>query len=394
MFRPARRCSDSARCLISVKFLFESPPLEWTFLFDLQELFFDPFHRHTATLSRAHLGEEPMNYQQLTRIIAFVIVALSIGGMASAQTNAYRISSPYTYKNLSIFLIHGKDESKKGNVITLQEAMERKLFRVYETSDVNELEVENISKSLDVFIQSGDIVKGGKQDRILGVSIIIPARSGRISIEAFCVESGRWEKRGNEDSKQFNSSTDRIVTKELKIAANDSRSQQEVWNKVSEAQANLAKNVGGSVNGASASSLQLSLENRRVVTNIDEYIKKLDSIIDGKSDVIGYAFAINGQINSADVYVSNSLFKKLWVKNLKATATEAVAASRGVRLAEPVKADKVKDFITDSEKAKSSERSASAGARLIKREDKDNVMIEAVDDRTKLVVHKTYVRKN
>lgn len=335
-----------------------------------------------------------MNYQQLTRIIAFVIVALSIGGMASAQTNAYRISSPYTYKNLSIFLIHGKDESKKDNVITLQEAMERKLFRVYETSDVNELEVENISKSLDVFIQSGDIVKGGKQDRILGVSIIIPARSGRISIEAFCVESGRWEKRGNEDSKQFNSSTDRIVTKELKIAANDSRSQQEVWNEVSKAQKRLADNVGGSVSGASVSSLQLSLENRRVVANIDEYIKKLDSIIDGKSDVIGYAFAINGQINSADVYVSNSLFKKLWVKNLKATATEAVAASRGVRLAEPVKADKVKDFITDSEKAKSSERSASAGARLIKREDKDNVMIEAVDDRTKLVVHKTYVRKN
>ena len=89
-------------------------------------------------------------------------------------------------------VLHGKDESKKGNIMTLQEAMDKELFRVYERSEVNELEVENLSKEFDVFIQSGDIVKGGKQDRILAVSIIIPARSGRVSIEAFCVESGRW----------------------------------------------------------------------------------------------------------------------------------------------------------------------------------------------------------
>src|SRR4029453_7112096 len=97
------------------------------------------------------------------------------------------------------------------------------VFFVYETADVNELEVENLSKEFDVFIQSGDIVKGGKQDRVLAASIIIPARSGRVRIESFCVESGRWTKRGGEDSTQFNSSNDRIVTKELKIAANAAR---------------------------------------------------------------------------------------------------------------------------------------------------------------------------
>ncbi len=335
-----------------------------------------------------------MNTRLKIGILSMIALISGVASTATAQSSGYRISAPYTYKNLSIFLIHGKDESKKTNMMTLQEAMERKLFRVYETSNVNELEVENLSKEQDVFIQSGDIVKGGKQDRVLAVSIIFSARSGRVKIEAFCVESGRWEKRGNEDSKQFTSSNDRIVTRDLKIAANASRSQTEVWAKVSEAQGDLAKNIGGTVNSTdSASSLQLSLENRKVVANVDEYIKKLSSIIDGKSDVIGYAFAINGQINSADIFVSNSLFKKLWTKNLKATATEAVSAQRGVRLADPVKADAVKGFIADSDKAKSTER-ATAGARLVKREDKDNVMIEAVDEKSKLVVHKTYVRKN
>src|SRR5215216_1806661 len=137
------------------------------------------------------------------RTIFGVVAALSIFAViAAAQSPAYRISAPYSHKNLTIFLIHGKDETSKTNILTLQEAMDQRILRVYETSDVNELAVENISKHFDVFIQSGDIVKGGKQDRILAVSIIIQARSGRIKIESFCVESGRWQKRGNEDSSQ------------------------------------------------------------------------------------------------------------------------------------------------------------------------------------------------
>jgi len=337
-----------------------------------------------------------MKKSMFVRVFAALVMTLTTVGAAMAQTSDYRVSTPYVYKNLTIFLLHGKDQNTKGNVMTLQEAMERNLFRVYETGDVNELEVENLSKEFDVFIQSGDIVKGGKQDRILAVSIIIPARSGRVKIEAFCVESGRWTKRGEEDSAKFNSSNDRIVTKELKIAANASRSQQEVWSQVSEAQARLSKNVGGDVaSGSSRSSLQLSLENRKVVATVDEYIRNLGSIINGKSDVIGYAMAINGKINSADVYVSNALFKKVWGKMLKAAATEAVSESRGVRLADPVKAEAVRDMIDDAEKARPREQSLGSGkTRLVTREDKDNVMVESRDEKSKIVVHKSYVKKN
>ena len=335
-----------------------------------------------------------MKLQSIARVCLAFVIAATFVVAASAQKANYTISSPYTHKNLTIFLIHGKDESNK-NIMTLQEAMERKLFVVYETSEVNELEVENLSKTQEVFIQSGDIVKGGKQDRVLAVSIIIPIRSGRVKIESFCVESGRWTKRGSEDSSKFDSSNDRIVTKELKIAANGARSQSDVWDQVSNAQERLAKNVGGSIQaGTSKSSLQLSLENGKVAATVDEYIKSLSGVINGKSDVIGYAFAINGKINSADIYVSNALFKKLWTKMLKATATEAVSSANEVRLADPVKPASVQTFIADSEKAASTDRSTAAGASLRKREDKDNILIEARDEKSKTVVHRSYVRKN
>lgn len=327
-------------------------------------------------------------------VIAAFLAVFAFANILSAQAPAYRISTAYTHKNLSIFLIHGKNETSKTNIITLAEALERKLFRVYETSDVNELMVENLSKELDVFIQSGDIVKGGKQDRVLAISVIIPARSGRVSIDAFCVESGRWEKRKNEDSTQFSSSNERIVSKELKLAANGARSQTEVWAKVSEAQKRLSDNVGGSVAAEeSRSSLQLSLENGRVAATADEYVRNLSHIIAGQTDVIGYAFSVNGRINSADVYVSNALFKKLWPKMLKAAAVEAVSHSRGVRLAEPVKADAVKSFLADADKGAAKERTASGNASVTTREQKDNVVFEARDDKAKVVVHRSYVKK-
>lgn len=327
-------------------------------------------------------------------ICAALFLFAAVSNNAQTAATDYKISEPFAYKNLTIFLIHGKDQSNKKNILTLEEAMENKEFVVYETEDVNELAVENLSKTNDVFIQSGDIVKGGQQDRLLAVSIIIPANSGKVLIEAFCVESGRWAKRGGEDKGKFSSSNERIVTKDLKIAANKTRSQDAVWNEVSNAQTKLSENVGGSVNASvSATSLQLSLEDKKVKENIDKYISNLDKIIDGKKDVIGYAFAINGKINSADVYVSNSLFKKLWLKMLKASATEAVANLNAKTKSEKVDAAAVKIFLSDSEKGKSKEETVSKRTKVITREDDSNVVFEAMDEKAKLIIHKSYVKK-
>ncbi len=324
-------------------------------------------------------------------ILAVVLISL-IGTITAISAQDYKVSKAFTHKNLSIFLIQGEDQYKKDNILTLNEALENKEFVVYETSDVNELMVQNLSKTNDVFIQSGDIVKGGKQDRVLAVSIIIPANSGKIKIQAYCVESGRWQKRGEEKNETFSSSNERIVSKELKIAANKTKSQQEVWNAVSKTQDELSTTVGAKVNAEqSSTSLQLSLENEKVRENVDKYLDELTDIVDGKKNIIGYAFAINGRINSADIYVSNSLFKKLWPRMLKAAAVEAVAKSNETAYS-TVTPDNVLAFLTDSQKGKSTEEVVSSGSKIITRESKENVGFEAVDSNRKLVIHRNYVK--
>jgi hypothetical protein len=324
--------------------------------------------------------------------ILFLIVGMSL--QTFAQTDGYRISAPVSYKNLSVFLIHGKDTIKHKNILTLQEAMEQGVFTVYETSDVNELMVENKSSQYEVFIQSGDIVKGGKQDRVLSITIIIPAKSGKISIEAFCVESGRWQSRGKEDVGKFSSSNERIVSKDLKIAANQTRSQGEVWKKVAEAQDKLSQNVGGRVNDEkSATSLQLTLENKKVAATADEFVNKLSGIVDGKDDVIGYAFVVNGKINSADIYASNFLFKKLWLKLLKATAIEAVAEMQTGKPTKLVKIDEIKQFMSESDDGEKQERAVNNRNKAVTRTTKENVVFESRDEKNGVVLHKSYVKK-
>jgi hypothetical protein len=314
---------------------------------------------------------------------------------AAATTNDYKISGPYTHHNLAVFLIHGKDKLGGKTFLTLQEALKQRKVVVYETRNVNELAIENLSRYEEVYVQSGDIVKGGQQDRMLGVDLIVPPRSGKISISAFCVEQGRWQKRGREEVTRFDSSTDRVATRELKIAANKSKSQGEVWSKVAEAQTKLSANVGARVNApVSQSSFQLTLENRQVQETADAYLKALAHIADNQPDVIGYAFAINGRVNSADVYAANALFRKLWPSLLKASAVEAIAELQRGQKVDAVAPKDVGAFLDDAETGAATEKDETKRVQVITRESKVNLLFETRDrSAAGPWLHRSYIKK-
>lgn len=348
-----------------------------------------------------------MNHSSPLKILAiFLLVAVSvtifIARNASTKapepqttsTNDYRISGPYTHKNLTIFLVHGKELMPGKNFLTLQEALEQKKVIVYETKNVNELAIRNVSNQ-DVYVQAGDVVRGGDQDRMISVDFIVPPRSRRMPIAAFCVESGRWNKRGNEASASFSSSENSVATKDLKLAAKRAGSQSAVWEKVKVAQDKLSANTSVAVMAAeSPSSYELSVENSAVKETSADYIKALAGILQNKSDVIGYVFAINGHVNSADVYASRSLFVKLWPKLLKASAVEAISELNQKAAAEPVVSETIHTFLTDSERAAAAAKPVTGRVKLVTREDDKNIFFETQDRAEKDAwVHRNYIRK-
>ena len=133
-------------------------------------------------------------------------------------------------------------------------------------------------------------------------------------------------------------------------------------------QAKLADRVGAPVRSAqSASSLQLALESEKLIDAQKGYIKALKAAGESGDDIIGYVFAVNGELNSADVYPSNGLFRKMWTKLLTASAIEAIG-HRNEPAAAPPAIEAVTAFLAAAEAGKSSEKPLNAGVRLETRE--------------------------
>jgi hypothetical protein len=312
---------------------------------------------------------------KITSLAISLAWSLSLAGQIPSDG---QISGPFTHENLSLFLVRAQQGAKTGSrYLTLQDAMDQRKIVVTETKKVNELAVENISVD-PIYIQSGDIVKGGQQDRVITNDFVLPPKSGRIAVDAFCVEQGRWSRRGSESASTFNSSSELVPTKPMKMAV-IKQNQSEVWQQVAEAQRNLALATAQTVTvSASASSLPLTLKSRAVENAVKGYIKALRQIPDGRGDVVGLVFAVNGEINSADIYSSPELFAAMWPKLLKASAVEALRLKRQ-ELSTAVKTTEIGEFLRDAEEG--SERRIDVDRRitLIRRENGREITTESLD---------------
>jgi hypothetical protein len=339
----------------------------------------------------------PHPLRRVLAVLAFVAVCdLLVGAEPPARPAVpeYRFSGPFTHDNLTLFLIHGEDQLKNRDLLTLDEALEQKKVIVHETKNVGELAIENVSTE-QVFIQAGDIVKGGQQDRVLAYDLIVAPKSGKLPVASFCVEAGRWSMRGGESDKTFNSSKDNIATRDQKIAVRGYASQDLVWKNVAKQQMELARNLNTAVQSPqSQSSLQLTLEHKKLLGAVEGYVKQLTPALDGKKDVIGYAVAINGKVISADVYASSALFRKLWPKLLKGSAVEAVTELRKDARFEPATVASVKAFLAAVEKGAAATKPVNKRFRQLRQDGADNVLFETYDlEQRAACIRRSYVAK-
>ena len=235
------------------------------------------------------------------------------------------VAAPLAHENLCVYFVHGSDAVAGAPVLTLQEALDRGLAVVHETGDVNTLAVENRSPDCDLFVQSGDIVKGGQQDRMAAADLLVPPGAGRVPLPAHCVEQGRWTGRGTEDARRFKNADGFAVGNVMKFA-NINGQQGEVWQTVKDNQGKLTANLQQPVvAGVSPTSFQLTLEAPAVKAKVAGYEAALRNAGEARANVVGVVFVVNGQITGAEVYGSNALFRKAWPKLLTAAAVEAVA---------------------------------------------------------------------
>ncbi|MFO0969071.1 MAG: DUF6569 family protein [Gemmataceae bacterium] len=306
-------------------------------------------------------------------------------GAAPAGREA-KLSVPLTHENLTVFLVRGPGKAA-ANVITLQEALDANLATVHEG-----LSISNRSDKA-LFVQAGDIVKGGTQDRVLPYDYLSPAGASRFPVAALCVESGRSFARAGEASSYFEMSCERLPTTNLRLAAYR-RAQGEVWAGVARTQEELGRVLGASVRASlSSTSLQLTLEHPVVKDATSECVNKLLPSILKEEDAVGMVVVVNGKIQSADIYGSADLFRKMSPKLLRAAAVERLTLRDRSKATVP-SPEAVQAFLDVPESARASEMTGSGRLRMITQETSGAALFDACDrDAGNAVIHRTVLAR-
>ena len=127
-----------------------------------------------------------------------------------------------------MFWLVGGAPASTVTIETLEEARASGALAITERAapTVPELVVENRGKA-HVLLLAGEILVGGKQNRVLREDILLPPLSGPRPIGVYCVEQGRW----NEGRRDFESKSS-FADPGLRRKVYDRVDQQSVWSAV------------------------------------------------------------------------------------------------------------------------------------------------------------------
>ena len=175
--------------------------------------------------------------------------------------------------------------------------------------------VQNRSASY-VFIMSGEILVGGKQNRILREDILLPPHSAPIELPAYCVEQGRWVKKADVFKTDGN-----LASAKLRIRAQKTAGQNEIWNGIADTAKELnQKPTAGDFNDV--------YNQRDVSKRLGEYREEFCRVL--PRQIVGVVVARNGQFVGADLFGRSSLFYKLRGKVLDSYAIDVLSCVRKI----------------------------------------------------------------
>lgn len=140
----------------------------------------------------------------LCKVVVLLLIVISTKAQLVFPDVYVQYDSVWTYKNLQLipikFIGNAVTENRKlfpQNIITLQQAMQSNKVAVKEIkfekgADVSVLVIKNNSGK-NILLNAGELIAGGKQDRVVAETKIIQSQTDEQYITVFCVEKGRWD---------------------------------------------------------------------------------------------------------------------------------------------------------------------------------------------------------
>ncbi|OQP67525.1 ARPP-1 family domain-containing protein [Niastella populi] len=212
--------------------------------------------------------------------------------------------SAWTYKNLKIIPIRPKGYSGTARVVpgveSLSQGMANGTVVVTErgtaaTENVHWLRINNNGNKA-VFIGSGEIILGGRQDRMVAKDTILPPSPRDQYIPVMCVEEGRWSDRVKKI--QYSNYADPALRKVL----GQSNNQVLVWKEILNQLNKSGTNSSTMAYLARRSDKKYTPEQDAYLRYFGEKFKKTDST------VTGFVCMSGDKVIGCDIYAGNNLF--------------------------------------------------------------------------------------
>jgi hypothetical protein len=327
------------------------------------------------------------------------VVAINFGTCAGASSGdrtlaqtGWRLGSPVSYRNLTIFPVVAVQDADTSEFATLDEALASGDAVVTEqgshmrrTRDgsippnfssgpqVNQLVLINRGKR-PLILLAGEIVSGGKQDRVIGKDRIVPGGSAPVPLDVFCVEHGRW----TPGAEQF-SAAQVMVYPTVRDRAAIEQDQKQVWAAVrgeaapvgassesatvdeAVAGSGLGNGVGlsaapqisraavaGAIEASGTQSYQKIYQASPIGTSVETFAEEIQRRFDRATNnlkgerVVGVVVAFGAEPAWSDIFASSQLFDSYWPKLLRSYVVEAMTRPGIPRLAS---LDDARDFL-------------------------------------------------
>ncbi len=309
--------------------------------------------------------------------LGFVWGSPGTSGQPGKLDGDWRLLEPISYENLTVFPVVSSSGFDTSAFLTLEEGLSRGEVTVreqgaetmirnrldarpipqsYSGPSVNQLVLINHSKR-PLLLLAGELVSGGKQDRIIAKDRIVAPFGDPLPLDVFCVEHGRWSA-----GSSFNEAKT-IVHPSVRENAAINQKQADVWAAVT-----AGSNVAGRAPSAPVAAPRVSAaeinetvtveaqtqsytkiyESRRVGSSVDAVVAEMQrrfrretSGLKGER-VVGVVVAYGGEVAWSDIFASSELFDAYWNKLLRSYAVEAVARP-GLR--EKASADDAHEFL-------------------------------------------------
>lgn len=270
-------------------------------------------------------------------ILCIVVIYSSYSAIAQIGTSNFEsytsteiatIEKQFSYDKLRLYPIRAKQSYHDAyknveNFISIEEALNKGWLSISEISSsgrVNTLMAKNKS-NYTIYGIAGEVLMGGKQDRILGDDVIIKPNEEK-PISSFCVEHGRWQQK--ESGIQFKGYLN-VTSNKIRKSAVVDKSQSKVWEEVDEVITKQKSN--------NRTQAYTALKNNAAFNETKlKYLNHFKDVWKNNKDVIGVVAVTGDKVVGCDIFATHQLFNNAYNNLLHAYVAEALTNGSSVSI--------------------------------------------------------------